>query len=232
MKNKNIGSDFDDFLMDEGMLEEVTAVAVKRVIAWQIEQEMLAQKMTKTAMLHQLYVRPTCLRQGIGRTLVGGHLAQARQGAHRHLVGLEFIQNFVTPLARHTGHGQATGGLAGPAADSHRCHLGGREAPRAHCAGFDGARGAGARRSQTRHRARARARRQHARHARGAPGPSRRGRRGRRAAAVVDRHSGRWRRLHRHLPAGGERAARRPKGHDVLVAGADVSAALSARVTR
>ena len=31
MKNKNIGSDFDDFLIDEGMLEEVTAVAVKRV---------------------------------------------------------------------------------------------------------------------------------------------------------------------------------------------------------
>lgn len=33
MKNQNIGSDFDDFLADEGMLEEVTAVAVKRVIA-------------------------------------------------------------------------------------------------------------------------------------------------------------------------------------------------------
>ena len=54
MKNKNIGSDFDDFLMDEGMLEEVTAVAVKRVIAWQIEQEMLAQKMTKTAMAKKM----------------------------------------------------------------------------------------------------------------------------------------------------------------------------------
>jgi DNA-binding Xre family transcriptional regulator len=54
MKNKNIGSDFDDFLVDEGMLEEVTAVAVKRVIAWQIEQEMLAQKMTKTAMAKKM----------------------------------------------------------------------------------------------------------------------------------------------------------------------------------
>ena len=54
MKNKNIGSDFDDFLKDEGLLEEVTAVAVKRVIAWQIEQEMLAQKMTKTAMAKKM----------------------------------------------------------------------------------------------------------------------------------------------------------------------------------
>jgi antitoxin HicB len=44
MKNQNIGSNFDDFLKEDGMLEEVTAVAVKRVIAWQIEQEMAVQK--------------------------------------------------------------------------------------------------------------------------------------------------------------------------------------------
>lgn len=54
MKKQNIGSDFDDFLAEEGMLEEVTAVAVKRVIAWQIEQEMAAQKMTKTAMARKM----------------------------------------------------------------------------------------------------------------------------------------------------------------------------------
>lgn len=54
MKKQNIGGDFDDFLAEEGMLEEVTAVAVKRVIAWQIEQEMSAQKMTKTAMAKKM----------------------------------------------------------------------------------------------------------------------------------------------------------------------------------
>ncbi len=54
MKEQNIGSDFDDFLAEEGMLEEVTAVAVKRVIAWQIEQEMSAQKLTKTAMVKKM----------------------------------------------------------------------------------------------------------------------------------------------------------------------------------
>ena len=37
-----------------GMLEEATAVAVKRVIALQIEQEMLAQKMTKTAIAKKM----------------------------------------------------------------------------------------------------------------------------------------------------------------------------------
>lgn len=50
MSKKNVGSNFDDFLAEEGMLEEATATAVKRVIAWQIEQEMKAQKLTKTAL--------------------------------------------------------------------------------------------------------------------------------------------------------------------------------------
>lgn len=50
MSKKNMGSNFDDFIADEAMLEEATATAVKRVIAWQIEQEMKAQKLTKTAL--------------------------------------------------------------------------------------------------------------------------------------------------------------------------------------
>ena len=54
MKKQNVGSDFDDFLTEQGMLEAVTAVAVKRVIAWQIEREMSAQKITKTAMAKKM----------------------------------------------------------------------------------------------------------------------------------------------------------------------------------
>ena len=54
MKKQNMASDFDDFLAQEGMLDEVTAIAVKRVIAWQIEQEMAAQKLTKTAMAKKM----------------------------------------------------------------------------------------------------------------------------------------------------------------------------------
>lgn len=50
MSKKHMGSNFDDFLAEEAMLEEATAVAVKRVIAWQIEQEMKVQKLTKTAL--------------------------------------------------------------------------------------------------------------------------------------------------------------------------------------
>jgi len=36
-RNRHSGSSFDSFLEEEGILEEVEAVAVKRVIAWQIQ---------------------------------------------------------------------------------------------------------------------------------------------------------------------------------------------------
>ena len=40
MDKRHIGGDFDDFLRDEGILEEAEAIAAKRVIAYQIVQEM------------------------------------------------------------------------------------------------------------------------------------------------------------------------------------------------
>ncbi|MCO4879985.1 helix-turn-helix transcriptional regulator [Paraburkholderia caribensis] len=50
MTSKHVGGNFDDFLAEESLLEEVTATAMKRVIAWQIEREMKAQNLTKTRM--------------------------------------------------------------------------------------------------------------------------------------------------------------------------------------
>ena len=54
MKKKHVGSSFDDFLVEEAILEESTAVAIKRVIAWQIAQEMQAQQLTKTALAKRM----------------------------------------------------------------------------------------------------------------------------------------------------------------------------------
>ena len=48
MRKKIIGGSFDEFLSENPMLEETTAVAVKRVIAWQIEQAKKAQSLNKT----------------------------------------------------------------------------------------------------------------------------------------------------------------------------------------
>ena len=44
---KYMGSNFDDFLEEEGMLANAEAVAIKRVIAFQIEAEMKCAKVTK-----------------------------------------------------------------------------------------------------------------------------------------------------------------------------------------
>jgi hypothetical protein len=38
MKNKTIGSSFDDILAEEGISEEVEAGAIKRIIAYQLQE--------------------------------------------------------------------------------------------------------------------------------------------------------------------------------------------------
>ena len=48
--NKHIGSNFDDFLSDDGLIEEVSAGALKRVIAWQLAEAMKVQKVSKKAL--------------------------------------------------------------------------------------------------------------------------------------------------------------------------------------
>jgi antitoxin HicB len=48
------GSTFDKFLEEEGIKEEVEAVAIKRVLAWQLEEAMRQQQKTKKAMAKQL----------------------------------------------------------------------------------------------------------------------------------------------------------------------------------
>src|ERR1700688_1666713 len=49
------GSTFDSFLEEEGIREEVEAVAVKRVLAWQLERAMQKQHKTKQAMARELH---------------------------------------------------------------------------------------------------------------------------------------------------------------------------------
>lgn len=53
--SKHVGSDFDAFLQEDGILEEVTAAALKRVIAWQIAQAMKKQSITKTEMAARMH---------------------------------------------------------------------------------------------------------------------------------------------------------------------------------
>src|SRR5512141_2507530 len=54
MKKKHLGSDFDEFLREEQLLDVAEATAVKRVIAFQIAQEMKRRKVTKTEMASRM----------------------------------------------------------------------------------------------------------------------------------------------------------------------------------
>lgn len=63
MRKKNIGSSFDDFLQEEAILEETTAVALKRVISWQIAEEMKAQQLTKTTLAKRMHTSRAALNR-------------------------------------------------------------------------------------------------------------------------------------------------------------------------
>lgn len=48
------GSSFDSFLEEEGILDEAQAVAIKRVIAWQLTEAMKAGKISKKTMAERM----------------------------------------------------------------------------------------------------------------------------------------------------------------------------------
>ena len=53
-KNPHIGGRFEDWLQDEGMYEEATTAAIKKVLAWQIQQAMEEQNVTRTEMARRM----------------------------------------------------------------------------------------------------------------------------------------------------------------------------------
>lgn len=53
--NQHVGSDFDDFLTNEELLEDVSAIALKRVISWQLEQARKARGLGKKAMAERMH---------------------------------------------------------------------------------------------------------------------------------------------------------------------------------
>jgi antitoxin HicB len=87
-KKGRIGSLLDDFLKDEGVYNEVETVAVKRVIAWQLEEAMKARRMSKLQMARRMKTS----RSQLDRLLDPSHsgvtletLARAAQVLGRHI---------------------------------------------------------------------------------------------------------------------------------------------------
>jgi antitoxin HicB len=54
MAKRHIGSNFDAFLEEEGLLEEVTVIAVKRYIAHQLQEKMAAESLTKAELARRM----------------------------------------------------------------------------------------------------------------------------------------------------------------------------------
>ena len=59
--NQHFGSSFDDWLKEQGIYAETTAHAIKRVLAWQIEQAMKAQGISKAEMARRMHTSRTQL---------------------------------------------------------------------------------------------------------------------------------------------------------------------------
>jgi antitoxin HicB len=54
IKEKNIGSTLESFLKEEGNYEETQAIAIKRVISWQLQETMKKQHISKSEMARRM----------------------------------------------------------------------------------------------------------------------------------------------------------------------------------
>jgi len=61
MKKKNIGSTFDSWLREEGLYEEVSATAIKRVVARQVEAAMHQKGLSKAEMARRMHTSRAAL---------------------------------------------------------------------------------------------------------------------------------------------------------------------------
>ena len=60
-RNKHIGSSLDDFLKEEGILEETRAVALKETLAWQVQQAMEKERISKVEMARRMHTSRAAL---------------------------------------------------------------------------------------------------------------------------------------------------------------------------
>lgn len=61
--SKHIGSSFDDFLDEEGLLADAEAIATKRVIAFQLRELMKEQKLSKVQLAKRMKTSRSALER-------------------------------------------------------------------------------------------------------------------------------------------------------------------------
>lgn len=88
MKNQFIGSDFDEFLEEQGILEEVEEVAVKKALAYQIIEEMKKQNISKVEMAKKMDTSRAVLNRLLdpdNNSVTLRTMAKAAQSVGKHL---------------------------------------------------------------------------------------------------------------------------------------------------
>ena len=78
-QNKHIGSFLDDFLREEGVLEETRSIAIKEALAWQVQQAMKKDNITKVEMARRMNTS----RAALDRLLDPGNAAVTLQTLSR-----------------------------------------------------------------------------------------------------------------------------------------------------
>jgi hypothetical protein len=79
--NPHIGSDFDEFLNEQGLAEEVSAAALKRVIAWQLRELMKTQQVSKKALADRMHTSRTAVDRALDQDDAGMTLATLASAA-------------------------------------------------------------------------------------------------------------------------------------------------------
>lgn len=73
--NPHIGSSLEDFLKEEGILEEARAAAIKEAVAFQVQQAMKKQKISKVEMARRMKTS----RAALDRLLAPGNASVTLQ---------------------------------------------------------------------------------------------------------------------------------------------------------
>ena len=73
--NNHIGSNFDDLLEQEDLLAEAEALAIKRVIAFQVAELMKSQKISKVAMAKRMKTSRSALGPSGSESALSGKVA-------------------------------------------------------------------------------------------------------------------------------------------------------------
>jgi predicted XRE-type DNA-binding protein len=63
MKNPHKGSSFDSFLEDEGLLDKTEAIAIKRVVTYELKKLMEDEHLTKTKLASKLHTSRSALER-------------------------------------------------------------------------------------------------------------------------------------------------------------------------